>query len=514
MKRWDGTHWVECGTGSASGWGITGAAAAADAMSLVPLEDGQAALEWFEAVGSFGANTYVARFDGSTWGEMGAGSMVAPGIYPEEGGGGSLVFQPGHAPVNVFAGQKLAAVTELHWTDSEWQPDPGTISHPQGLSGTLGNVFSPAVVLTEAGLPTIFWLDSGAGATSVYGLGWDGQAWVELGSGSASGTGISGATGNVSALLARVGRNNQLFVSWGTRAGASGVASIWLRLWDGNAWSELGGSASTLPLNVDCGNAHSPDLTVTSAGAPVVVWEDDTALIYLRYWDGVSWRGYPAEGALANGHEPAVAVAATGMPVVAYERHSNICLVTIAAGYVVEYTPGSADATAGCLTGTWNAATTPQIEIDPQERLVLTYGDAFVGNGEIHALLHDAAGWRWLGSTAVPFGNVSATAGHSWGPSLALDHLGRPWVAYADESFGAWNGEVYLKRWNTADWVEVGAGSASQGGVSNSLMRSVSPSLAVAGTRACLAWVESDCPPYFVTCDVGTSQLVLRCTQW
>ena len=49
-------------------------------------------------------------------------------------------------------------------------------------------------------------------------------------------------------------------------------------------------------------------------------------------------------------------------------------------------------------------------------------------------------------------------------PSLALDDAGEPVVAWMDRASGFW--EIYVKRFDGASWVEVGAGSASGGGIS------------------------------------------------
>jgi hypothetical protein len=79
-----------------------------------------------------------------------------------------------------------------------------------------------------------------------------------------------------------------------------------------------------------------------------------------------------------------------------------------------------------------------------------------------------------LGSTAETLnggsaqgGGISNNNGRSHTLSLAIAPDGIPHVGWQDDSDGDY--EIYLRRWNADEneWEEVGAGSASGGGISN-----------------------------------------------
>lgn len=61
------------------------------------------------------------------------------------------------------------------------------------------------------------------------------------------------------------------------------------------------------------------------------------------------------------------------------------------------------------------------------------------------------------------------------------------------------------RRFDGVNWVEVGTGSASGGGISNSGNQSFAPSLSVIDDRACISWHEAN--------GGGVEQVWLRCTE-
>ncbi|MCA9185162.1 MAG: hypothetical protein KDA99_06065, partial [Planctomycetales bacterium] len=100
-----------------------------------------------------------------------------------------------------------------------------------------------------------------------------------------------------------------------------------------------------------------------------------------------------------------------------------------------------------------------------------------------------AEGGRWsqLGSSASHegiAGRITADAA----PSLAIDSIGRHWIAWSDSRSG--NPEIYVSRYESDAWGELG-GSASGGGVSQSVVGSRQPQLAVDDNdRPWVAWIE------------------------
>jgi hypothetical protein len=157
--------------------------------------------------------------------------------------------------------------------------------------------------------------------------------------------------------------------------------------------------------------------------------------------------------------QPAVALDLAGRPAVAYRARANTFNVFVVRwnGTTWEELGGSGD---GVIQSP--AAAEPAVAIDDTGRPLVA----------------------WTAATA---------------PSVALLPTGEPAVAWEDVSSGA--REIYLQRWSGTAWVEI-AGSASGGGLSNGLNRSVGPSIAADGNEVCVAWSETA---------VTGSEVVLTC---
>ena len=103
------------------------------------------------------------------------------------------------------------------------------------------------------------------------------------------------------------------------------------------------------------------------------------------------------------------------------------------------------------------------------------------------------AGWREVGVGSASGGGISDSPDQASSPSLAIAPDGTPYVAWEDEASG--NAEVYVRRWNGGNWEEVMAGSASGQGISDTAGWSTSPSLAIVGNGTpCIAWSELGLP--------------------
>ena len=96
--------------------------------------------------------------------------------------------------------------------------------------------------------------------------------------------------------------------------------------------------------------------------------------------------------------------------------------------------------------------------------------------------------WAQLAGSASGLG-MSGDAGLSISPSVAVDPLGRPTVAWSDSRNG--NLEIYVAQYTVLGWQEL-AGSASGGGASRSLGSSKTPSLTIDSLgRPVVAWTET-----------------------
>src|SRR5262245_2754067 len=129
---------------------------------------------------------------------------------------------------------------------------------------------------------------------------------------------------------------------------------------------------------------------------------------------------------------------------------------------------------------------TPRVKVDPAGHPVVVWRDTSGGlTGEIYLKRWDGAAWVELAGSGSE-GGVSRTGSTSHSPALALDNRGRPVIAWVE------NKDIYLRQWDGAVWVEL-AGSATGEGVSSGTGRSSFPAVAVdAEGHPVVAWDAAD----------------------
>lgn len=157
-------------------------------------------------------------------------------------------------------------------------------------------------------------------------------------------------------------------------------------------------------------------------------------------------------------------------------------------------------ASGGGVSQTANPSEMPSVATDPWGHPVL----AWVDKSEIYVKRWTGSAWEEVGAGSASGGGISNTEGSSNTPSLALDPMGSPAVvAWRDSSSG--RHEIYVKRFDGTTWTEL-EGSASGGGVSRSGASSLSPALTIdAHNRVCVAWSEYGHKAH---------QILLRCAHW
>ena len=97
--------------------------------------------------------------------------------------------------------------------------------------------------------------------------------------------------------------------------------------------------------------------------------------------------------------------------------------------------------------------------------------------------------WTELGVSSASEGGISNNSTRSGGPFIAVGQDNAPIVAWSDGE--QTNTEIYIRRWDGLDWVEMGQGSASGGGISKTPGDSASPVLAIHHKDSVyIAWVE------------------------
>jgi hypothetical protein len=162
--------------------------------------------------------------------------------------------------------------------------------------------------------------------------------------------------------------------------------------------------------------------------------------------------------------------------------------LTVSAGW---QEVGAGSASSGGISDNDGDSFWPSLAVAPDGRPYVAWCDDSSGDWEIYVRRWNGSIWEEVGAGSASGGGISANEGWwSWAPSLAIAPDGRPYVAWKDYS-GVY-GEIYVRRWNGSIWEEVGSGSASGGGISDNIGDSVWPSVAVAPDgRPYVAWRDT-----------------------
>ena len=337
-------------------------------------------------------------------------------------------------------------------TGSGWQPvGPGS-ADGGGISNNSGDSVWPAMAVGPNGNPWVAWHDETPGSDEIYVRRWTGTTWEPVGSGSASGGGISNNSGDSRFVDLQVAANGQAFAAWSDSS--AGNSEVYLRQWNGSAWVALAGSASGGGISNSSARSGRPALALND-GLPAVAWAEANGMgeIYVRRYNGSAWVEVGKDSASGGG---------------------------------VSNTPGqSLYATITYASG---------------KPTVAWYEDV-AGQWEIYAATLKGNQWVEAGDGAAVGGGVSNTAGASMEPNLAAE--GGPFLAW-QETVGGDN-EVYVRRLAGANWIEVGDGSASGGGISNNSGDSDFPATAFVNGRLYVAWEDDSSGDYEVYILVNTT---------
>jgi len=235
---------------------------------------------------------------------------------------------------------------------------------------------------------------------------------------------------------------------------------------DGEGWVDIGtGSSTGSGISEDSCGARDPDLALGQSGYPFVTWNDCSA-IYIKQWDGSTWievgPGSASGDGIGAGGSPSLAVDQNGDPIVAWGANHEI--------YVkkwngVEWVELDGSASGGGVSNSSGSSQLPSIAVDSQGYPVVAWKDATDGDWEIYIKRWDGTNWAEIGTGSASSGGISDNSDISEGASLALDGNDYPVVAWHDGPWGDRN--IYIKRWDGSSWVEIGTESATGGGISN-----------------------------------------------
>jgi hypothetical protein len=331
--------------------------------------------------------------------------------------------------------------------------------------------------LSVASLPTIAapWAHPAANPNA---------GWQEVGAGSASGGGISNSD-NAGRLSMAIAPDGTPYVAWHDQSGDD--SEIYVRRWNGSSWEEVGaGSASGGGISDNSGDSVFPSIAVALEGTPYVVWYDRSSWvfeIYVRRWNGSSWEELGAGSASGGGisdvvgsrlHSSSMAIGRALSDIVFRYSNENSSV------YIVFFSPGTPVAIA--------PDSTPYVAW----QVCFSWYGFICDHSEIYVRRWNGSSWEEVGAGSASGGGISNTNSLSQSPSVAVAPEGTPYVAWYDQDWISFDdSEIYVRRWNGSSWEEVGAGSASGGGISDNSELSAYPSAAIApeGTPY-IAWLD------------------------
>lgn len=179
-------------------------------------------------------------------------------------------------------------------TTQNWREVGADSACAGGISNTSGYTVFPSIGITPGGTPYVAWADdSGGDDAEIYVRRWKGGSWEEVGTGSASGGGISNNGGNSEKPSMAVAPDGIPYVAWYDSSGNN--VEIYVRRWNSSSWEEVGaGSASGGGISDDSGYSEfpsvaiAPENTYTPYYIPYVAWHDEKGgdyQIYVRRWE-------------------------------------------------------------------------------------------------------------------------------------------------------------------------------------------------------------------------------------
>lgn len=211
IRRWNGVKWVNVGYRSGNSWGgISRNIGASTSPSLAVDGNGNPFVSWNDS-SSGNVQIYVKHWNGRRWVEVGNNSASNGGVSNNcyFSVNASLAIDSNGYPVvawsdgNLFLDDKAdekclkeardeSEIYVKRFNGEKWIEIGKGSAAGAGISNTEGDSSIPSLVLDNNGNPIIAWLEFGNRNAFVYVKCWNGQKWVELGAGSASGNGISG----------------------------------------------------------------------------------------------------------------------------------------------------------------------------------------------------------------------------------------------------------------------------------------------------------------------------------
>ncbi len=264
-------------------------------------------------------------------------------------------------------------------------------------------------------------------------------------------------------------------------------------------WRELSGSATSSGVSGDAALSFEPAIAIDNVGAIYTAWTDarfgNDEIYVARFVDGQGWQelaGSASQGGISrspgSSRRPALAIDANGNPIVAWTEFTGASSNIEAAMWNPSAANGAgawvglgSSLTAGGISGTGTADRVQLVQT--ASGLVAAWLDRAGGTANVYAKQFNGAAWAALGASATGSG-ITASTGTVKEFSLASDGTAVA-VAWAEPTLIPQ--QIYLREWRNGAWNSV-AGSASRGGISNSMEFNSSPAVAYLQGNLLVVW--------------------------
>ena len=343
--------------------------------------------------------------------------------------------------------------------------------------------------------------------------------WSEVGAGSTLGGGVSDTAvinpageGSINSFIA-VAPDGTPWVSWWENIAPRVHFEAYVKRFDGNSWEEAGGSGSGGGISNLVSASNDPTLAFALDGTAYAAWWDDAQgnqEIYVKGFNGTSWEEV-GEGSASGGgisdtpgpsRSPRMAVAPDGTIYVYWWERTpdgpNAFVKRFNGTSWEEVGEGSASG-GGVTNRTGAREGWVSMALAPDGIPYLAWADDATGRFRIFVWMFDGNEWEPVGEgTAAGDGITEYSASQNLGVYITVAPDGMPYVVWSDNHFQG-NFEVYVMRFDRTEWLEVGEGSATDGGLisdnNDELSWYASLTVTPEGTPY-VTWMERCCHTY------------------
>jgi len=345
----------------------------------------------------------------------------------------------------------------LKWNGTEWVDADGSGRESINISNTIGSSYRASFRLNSSGNPHIAWKDYTPGNYDIYYLKWNGTVWVDADGSGQESTNILNTSNDSFHPSLCLDNSGNPHIAWFDDI--SGNRDIYYLKWNGIAWVDADGSGQeSINISTNTGNSRNPYLCLDSLGNPHIAWEDSSSGnydIYYLKWNGAAWVDVDGSG-----------------------KES------------IDILNSNGDSKNASL---W---------LDSSDNPHIAWDRYFPGDHNIYYLKWNGTEWVDADGSGKESIDISNNRGRSAKPSLCLDRLGNPRIAWEDNSSG--NYDIYYLKWNGTAWVDVDGSGKEAINVSNTS----------GGARVSSLYLDSSGNPHIAWCDNTSGNNEIYYLKW